>query len=398
MRYRKKVLNADKLKIISELDAGGTHAAIAERHRVSRSLVTRLNSMAQRSRLTVATCNGTSNLSSAAQRTRKYAIIERELFDWFAERRMEKKVISGPILMHKALQIRDSLASDQQIIGDFHDLLAFKASEKWFRGFKSTYHIGLRSIRGTENIVPAEAIIAGRAMIKQEIEGFEYKDVFNVDESGLFYRQLPSQSYLLHGEPGKQLAASKERVTILFCCSSTGEKLPLLIVGKSRKPRSLRNITHSALPCSYTSSENAWMTRQLFRDWIAPLNSTFAAVNRKICIIMDNFSGHVLGQTFSHVKIIYLPPGVTSVLQPLDCGIINSFKCQYRNVVLDSLLNHECEHKISLKEAIFYSARAWDCVTLDTIKNSWRKADITQDFTRIAAESLLEMSAIFDSI
>ena len=182
-----KVTSSDKLGIVCELDAEGAHATIAERHKVSRSLVARLNSIASISKFMVTTCGGTSNMSSAAQRIPKYAIIERELFDWFAECRIERKMISGRILM-KALKTRNYITHDEQTIEYLHGVSAFKASAKWYFWLEETYSIGLRCAMGTDNILLVETIIAGHAMIKQEAEAFGDKDIFNVDESGLFYR------------------------------------------------------------------------------------------------------------------------------------------------------------------------------------------------------------------
>ena len=51
---------------------------------------------------------------------------------------------------------------------------------------------------------------------------------------------------------------------------------------------------------------------------------------------MDNFSGHELAvqlvgglQGLLNVQIVWLPPNTTSKWQPIDQGIIASFKLQY---------------------------------------------------------------------
>jgi len=54
---------------------------------------------------------------------------------------------------------------------------------------------------------------------------------------------------------------------------------------------------------------------------------------------MDNFSGHELAvqlfgglQSLSHVQVAWLPPNTTSAWQPMDQGIIASFKLQHRKL------------------------------------------------------------------
>jgi len=66
---------------------------------------------------------------------------------------------------------------------------------------------------------------------------------------------------------------------------------------------------------------------------------------RKVLLLMDNFSGHELAvhlvgglQGLSHVRIAWLPPNTTSVWQPMDQGIIASFKLQYRKLWIAFML------------------------------------------------------------
>jgi len=58
---------------------------------------------------------------------------------------------------------------------------------------------------------------------------------------------------------------------------------------------------------------------------------------RHFLLIMDNFSAHELAVTLvsgkqglSNVRIEWLPPNTTSHWQPMDQGIIASFKTKYR--------------------------------------------------------------------
>jgi len=49
--------------------------------------------------------------------------------------------------------------------------------------------------------------------------------------------------------------------------------------------------------------------------------------NRKILLLVDNAPTHnLLDIELTNVVIHYLPPNTTAFLQPLDAGIIHSFK------------------------------------------------------------------------
>ena len=56
------------------------------------------------------------------------------------------------------------------------------------------------------------------------IGNYNLDDIFNCDETGVFYRSLPDKTLVYKGDSanGKH---SKERLTVLFACSKSGEKL-----------------------------------------------------------------------------------------------------------------------------------------------------------------------------
>jgi hypothetical protein len=154
----------------------------------------------------------------------------------------------------------------------------------------------------------------------------------------------------------------KNRLTLLLCCSCTGEKLRPLVIGKSRAPRAFKNINVESLPCKYYANASAWLTRSIFMEWVTGFNSQMAIADRKICLVLDSLSGHMLGSTFSNVKLIFLPPGMTSVLQLLDCGIIRSLKACYSTALANGRVDSFEAHLSfcpNIKDAIDMIAKAW---------------------------------------
>ena len=89
----------------------------------------------------------------------------------------------------------------------------------------------------------------------------------------------------------------------------------------------------SALPVKYTSSKNAWMTSNIFTNYLSAWNSSLRFQKRKIVLLLDNCSAHPSDIAFSNIKLIFLPPNTTSTLQPLDIGVIRNFKCHYRSAI-----------------------------------------------------------------
>ena len=101
---------------------------------------------------------------------------------------------------------------------------------------------------------------------------------------------------------------------------------------------------------------------------------------------MDNAGCHPveLRTKFSNIQICFLPPNTTSILQPLDLGIISNFKIHYWQLFLQYVISKIDEVDkasdvvkwVDLLSAIRWVALAWSHVTADTISKCFRKAGI----------------------
>lgn len=139
----------------------------------------------------------------------------------------------------------------------------------------------------------------------------------------------------------------------------------------------------------------------LFEDWLFDINAKFSNDgNRKILMILDNFSGHAIEKEFSNIKLLFLPPNTTSLIQPLDQGIINSFKNYYKKRMLAfvcvEIMNNpektrnEMVDSINLYKALIWIAFAWKNVTANTISNCWKKSAILTCFDNENLNTLLQ--------
>ena len=99
-------------------------------------------------------------------------------------------------------------------------------------------------------------------------EGYSANQIFNCDETGLYFKMLPGRTLAsVHNQPDGTKKA-KDRVTINACANASGTiKLPLLLIGKAKNPRCFRTINKEALPVVYRNQKNAWVNTQIFRDW-----------------------------------------------------------------------------------------------------------------------------------
>ena len=87
------------------------------------------------------------------------------------------------------------------------------------------------------------------------LKTYAAQDIFNCDECALFFRCLPNKT-CFKDDPCHGIKKSMERLTVLVCCNSDGsEKMPLLVTGKSKRPRRFKNVKE--LPIDYMANYKA---------------------------------------------------------------------------------------------------------------------------------------------
>ena len=106
--------------------------------------------------------------------------------------------------------------------------------------------------------------------------------------------------------------------------------------------------------------------------------------NRKIILLIDNFSGHNIEYTPINICLEFFAPNMTSFVQPLDAGIIRCFKAHYRALFCQRALEldtigEEDIFKIDIREAMLMAKDAWDRVQPTTIENCWNHTGIQRD-------------------
>ncbi|GBM43910.1 Tigger transposable element-derived protein 6 [Araneus ventricosus] len=95
----------------------------------------------------------------------------------------------------------------------------------------------------------------------------------------------------------------------------------------------------------YKSNQKAWMTSEKFGDWLKGIDKEMAKKQRHILLFIDNCKAHSNFLALKNITVKFLPPNMTSKLQPLDQGIIRSSKVGYRAQIVGRLLDSIDEGK-----------------------------------------------------
>ena len=119
------------------------------------------------------------------------------------------------------------------------------------------------------------------------------EDVYNADETGLYWKLEPHKS--LANGPLTGLKKSKDRITVMLACNVIGtHKLPPVFIYKYKNPRCIHNIDKKSLPVWYYWNNSSWMQRSIFQAWIRQFNQEVRKRKRNVLLLVDNVSSHQL--------------------------------------------------------------------------------------------------------
>ncbi|UYV67552.1 hypothetical protein LAZ67_5001177 [Cordylochernes scorpioides] len=356
------------MKIIEEIEQGKSHSQVSRERNIPRSTISTIF----KNKFAIKSAFLKSNFSSTLKRDRggEFPEIEEALFRWIRQANAMKLAINGNILKEKAILLALKMGQDN-----------FEASNGWLEKFKARRNIAFKRLHGEAGSVDANSVATWKGeIIPSLLAKYSPQDIFNADETGLFYKLLPNQTMTIRGEKCEGGKKSKERITVLVCCNMDGsEKLPLLYIGKYRRPRCFHGMN---IPSNYHFNKKAWMTGAIFTDWLKKLDQIFKRRERKILLILDNCPAHQIPEGLQNIEIRFLPALTTSALQPCDMGIIKALKDQYRKRMITYLLTCMEEKKnaqVHLLFAISWLEAAWVGVSSSTIKNCFSHSGFVMD-------------------
>ena len=137
----------------------------------------------------------------------------------------------------------------------------------------------------------------------------------------------------------------------------------------------------------YKAQKNAWMISVPFCEWYA--NDFVPNVKKyreqegksgKVLLILDNTPCHppieILNAIDIDFKVMYFPPNVTALIQPMDQGVIEKLKRLYKKQILRRLLQVENDQEsvvafsklLNLKDCCCMLAESWELMTEGNLK------------------------------
>ena len=338
-----------------------------------------------------------------------------EMMDlWVSKAMNDKILLTGEVLRQKwnAFANLVGIPDDERL----------SLSDGWLTRFKERNGLKEMKRHGEAASTSAETVERERKRIQELIEkyGYELRNIFNMDETGLFYgyaplsilffyfsltptcRMAPDRGLSNHKQSG--VKGKKVRLTYAFTSNADGsEKLPPFVIGKAARPRAFNKKSGQQLGFRYRNNAKAWMTAHLYQDWIQEWDRNLQGQGRKILLFQDNFSGHIVPDNLQNIRVENFEPNLTAHVQPKDQGIIRCFKAHYRARFIQRAVDCYDEgispaqiYDINQLQAMRLADLAWRDVDTTTIRNCWRKAGILpeSDSTPSRTELIIPVSSL----
>lgn len=388
-RERKAITLDIKLEVLRRFEVGEKLSQIAKALDLAVSTVATIRDNKEKIKASsqIATPLRASRLTR--HRSAVMETMERLLRVWLEDQSQRNMPVSVTMIQEKAKSLFDDLQRDQ---GERSQEEKFSASKGWFVRFKERHclpHFKMNSTApGNKDAYPE--------VLKSIIEEGEYtpQQVFNVDETGLYWKRMPEGTFISVEEKAESgFKSSKDRLMLLLGGNAAGDfKLKPLLVYYSENPRALKGYSKPNLPVIWRSNRKAWATRSIFHEWFTyffcPAVEKYCAQNNltnKALLILDNAPCHPvnLSDLSDNVRVEYLQDSLADSIQPMSQGVASTFKAHYLRRIFEHILEatdgedtaliREFWRNYNIMDAIDNIALAWEALRPPTMNSVWKK-------------------------
>ncbi|GFX30307.1 tigger transposable element-derived protein 1 [Trichonephila clavipes] len=244
-RHQRQSISLEtKIAILDRLGKGEESTAIGKHFNLGESTVTAIKK--NEAAIRKSDSSGTKLSTKFASYTMDVLLerTERAITIWIEEQVQRRIPVSGYLIQEKALQFYKSMKQSEPSTSTSQAGKEFSASKGWLTGFLKRNALHNIKITGESATADEGAAKIFPEELAKIIEDGDYSadQVFNTDQTGLYWKKLPNRTYIAKDEKtASGHKASKDRVTLLLCSNASGDRmLKPLLINKSLRPRALK--------------------------------------------------------------------------------------------------------------------------------------------------------------
>ncbi len=223
VKKRKLLSIQDVSDIFDEMDRpNSSQKAIALKYGLTQGRISQIKSEREKWESKIKNVQSDPSVGSRS-RTSSLPLLDAELLAWFTDLRKKKMELSKSLLHEKAISLATKLVEEtpndnanEAVQKEIAALKSFKASDGFLRKFCKRHHILFKTESGEADSANPEAVEKSRRDAKEAIRSGNYalRDVFNLDETGLFWKMTPSKTLAFAVQIVKGTKNPKDRFTV----------------------------------------------------------------------------------------------------------------------------------------------------------------------------------------
>ncbi|KAL4496590.1 hypothetical protein ABPG72_015951 [Tetrahymena utriculariae] len=255
------------------------------------------------------------------------------VIEWISNQRINKLPLSMKSIQNKAKELIEPAYKK-----------TFNASKGWFQKFQQRWKLSRRVSTYLQTQIKDDCIKelqkwhAGLRTQRIE-EGINKQNqiiFINFDETAVFYNLSSIKTYETKGKKEiviKTVSSGKQRIIVGLTVMSNQFKLPILCIFKSNQK--IQSINNNKLVVA--QNESGWITDSILIDYLEKIIFNLKIFeNMSFYLIWDQCPIHKKESLIKQLKernlpFSFIPPGCTSLFQPIDISINKPFKDKLRN-------------------------------------------------------------------
>ena len=257
------------------------------------------------------------------------------------------------------------------------DIPDFRCSNGFIYDFKKRHNFSSRRahMKRRPNI-NEEDLKFWKSRIKELLNTVPKDHIVNVDETAWFLYPKGLLTWATKGDSNISLSISgseKENVTALCSITAAGTKLPMMLIAAGKTAAVEQSQLGDIYPHWKTHSESGWTTEETFIEYLLHIAEFFQ--HEEVHLILDVYTAHrteLVKETArnNNIKLYFIPPGCTDLVQPLDVKVFGALKATARKLFRERYIGVHSP-KVTSQDAVQNLIKAWEGISSQLAEDAW---------------------------